>query len=75
MQRSSGVNSGGSLNITESARPSRPSIPTGQIRTDLSALDEIGGGKTAFVTDRDGDNEIYLLTLPGIDNGERDDIS
>ena len=47
-------------------------------------FDEIGSGMIAFVSDRDGDYEIYLMTLPGsggegreilqVSNNEADDM-
>jgi Tol biopolymer transport system component len=36
---------------------------------DVSLLSDVGGGMIAYVSNRDGDNEIYLMALPNEEGG------
>ncbi len=46
----------------ETPKPTRTPVPT----PDLTGFGLMGGGMIAFTSDRDGDNEIYLLAFPGV---------
>ena len=49
--------------LTSTTKPTRTPKPT----PDWTVFGEIGGGMIAFVSNRDGDNEIYLMTFPSVD--------
>lgn len=55
---------------TKTPKPSRTLIPT----PDLTILGKIGGGMIAYVSNRDGDNEIYLLIFPKEDSDPMNEI-
>jgi dipeptidyl aminopeptidase/acylaminoacyl peptidase len=48
--------------ISKTPRPTITSKPT----PDLIEIGNIGGGMIAFTSNRDGDNEIYILAFPGV---------